>query len=124
MALLSLCWEAGWLSGRLRWLVLLGLFIFFHPCPSRVLRRQKEPASPSAVARSAGVGTCVASAQQGDAAGGWRPAEPGGTAGQRRGQRCPLAPGDGGALAPGYDSTWWQQDRRDGKGLGAGASTG
>lgn len=88
MAVLSLCWEAGWLSGRLRWLRSPWIVYFFHLCPSRVLRRQQEPASPSAVARGAGVGplgvtACVASAPQGDAAGGWGPGEAEETAGQR-----------------------------------------
>lgn len=33
--------------------VLLGLFIFFHPCPSHVLRQQREPGSPFAAGRGA-----------------------------------------------------------------------
>lgn len=72
-------------SGR----VLFGLFVFFpHPCPSRVLRRQRVSPSPSALGRGAGVGflgvtPCLGSAQRGDAAGGWGPGEAEGTEGQR-----------------------------------------
>lgn len=85
----SVWWEDGWLSGRLRWLRPPWIVYFFpHPCPSRVLRRQQEPGSPSAVGRGAGadrlrVTACVASARQGGAAGGCGPGEAEGPAGQR-----------------------------------------